>query len=476
MSKLVFKQLNFNMKTTINHCRVILRYITIGFFITVSLFLFSATIVSAQNGLIPCTGVDCDACHFVDLGNSLLNWLIGVLMVIFAIIAVSAGFKLVTSAGNIQAKSDAKNKLVSAIIGLIIVLAAWLLIDTIMRGLLNSEEGEITGFGPWSEIRCGVSYLGETAVESLGSLTTPSGTGPYGNGGSILSEADALSQLAAAGLGDGGNVISYEGLRQNTINQIVAMNSDCGCDIVITEATGGTHALGVYSHENGYKLDLRTKDNPELVQYVEDNFDLIGQTYLGKDIYQRSDDTGGYQKCIFHDTHLDCQFVPGASTGMDPDIDSGSGSGSAVITCGPRPQNVAVVDAGVLGGQYNQTRFDTAVPNGIYAFKIVVPTSGVVSGDFRATITSASSGGKLVTVSSCPGDYTNPVDSRFCSKYSTESSRLYLTSDPNADRWCVLQAGKTYYANVVSRESITSSVPNCSNSATCSFYAAMQSQ
>jgi hypothetical protein len=88
------------------------------------------------------------------MGNTILNWLIGVLFVVFAVILAVAGWGLVTSAGNQTALNDAKSKFTNAFIGLIIVLAAWLLVDTLMRGLIKGGEGEIEGFGLWSEIEC----------------------------------------------------------------------------------------------------------------------------------------------------------------------------------------------------------------------------------------------------------------------------------------------------------------------------------
>ena len=67
---------------------------------------------------------------------------------------VWAGFKLVTSQGNPSALSDAKGRFMNAFIGLLIVLSAWLIVDTLMRGLLPGDTGEITGWGPWSQIQC----------------------------------------------------------------------------------------------------------------------------------------------------------------------------------------------------------------------------------------------------------------------------------------------------------------------------------
>ena len=151
--------------------------------IFLSFFLFgcillSPDLASAQGlpPLVPCDGIDCNACHFVEMGNTILVWLIGVMFVVFAVIMAAAGWGLATSAGNQTALSDAKSKFINAFIGLFIVLAAWLMVDTIMRGLLKSGDGTITGYGPWSEIKC-------QAPETVGVPVTGSGpsapSGPF---------------------------------------------------------------------------------------------------------------------------------------------------------------------------------------------------------------------------------------------------------------------------------------------------------
>jgi len=109
--------------------------------------------------LLQCTGTDCSLCNVVHLGNGLIKWLIGFLCLLFAVLIAWAGFELVTSGGNQRALDSAKDKLTSAIIGLIIVLAAWLIVDTIMRGLIGTEgrEGQVqnvTGWLYWSTVQC----------------------------------------------------------------------------------------------------------------------------------------------------------------------------------------------------------------------------------------------------------------------------------------------------------------------------------
>jgi hypothetical protein len=157
-----------------------------SFFVLLVLYALPASAL-AQAGFVSCDGIECNTCHIVEMGNTVLNWLIGVLFLVFGIVMAAAGWGLVTSAGNQTALENAKSKFTNAFIGLIIVLAAWLLVDTIMRGLLSTGDGSIDGFGPWSQVEC-VSPA-QTSWESteidFGSevvffATTPGGNCPIG--------------------------------------------------------------------------------------------------------------------------------------------------------------------------------------------------------------------------------------------------------------------------------------------------------
>jgi len=116
-----------------------------------------------------CEGTTCSACHIAVLANTLIDWLIGVILVLFAVLVVVAGFGLVTAQGNPAAVTDAKSKFTNAFIGLLIVLSAWIVVDTLMRALVGGS-GEIQGFGPWSSIECGSQSEAETINRSLGTF------------------------------------------------------------------------------------------------------------------------------------------------------------------------------------------------------------------------------------------------------------------------------------------------------------------
>ncbi len=116
-------------------------------------------------GLVTCDGTDCSLCNLAQMVNVIILWLFGIIFLIFAVIMFSAGWGLVTSGGNQTALNDAKTKFQNALIGLLIVMAAWLLIDTIMKGLVGGGSvvdkdgnpvsgGTISGWGPWADVRC----------------------------------------------------------------------------------------------------------------------------------------------------------------------------------------------------------------------------------------------------------------------------------------------------------------------------------
>ena len=113
-----------------------------------------------DGGLVTCKdGISCDMCDFVDMINGLVTWLIGFLVLLAVLGLMIAGFKLVTSAGNEAAWSSAKQMFTNVIIGFVIVLAAWIIVDTIMKAFVASDSG----FGPWNEIEdCGGLFNQQT--------------------------------------------------------------------------------------------------------------------------------------------------------------------------------------------------------------------------------------------------------------------------------------------------------------------------
>ena len=104
------------------------------------------------------------------------------------------------------------------------------------------------------------------AIALTGSLVTVAGLAGPSFAVTKLTDAQAASQLSAAGISrvsSGGctdrNVstcTSYDQVNQATVDGIRTFRSVSGCAITITGGTETGHASGTYSHWNGYKVDI----------------------------------------------------------------------------------------------------------------------------------------------------------------------------------------------------------------------------
>lgn len=120
-----------------------------------SLVLAFPLFVFGQGGLprkiVPCDGTsigggtECTVCHFAQLAQNLINTGVFIFVFFSALMFAYAGFlKLTNEALGEQAQA---NKIFSNVaMGLIVLLAAWLVVDTLMKSLLGGN------FGPWNDI------------------------------------------------------------------------------------------------------------------------------------------------------------------------------------------------------------------------------------------------------------------------------------------------------------------------------------
>jgi hypothetical protein len=140
---------------------------TIKFSVSLTIFLMlimPAFSSAAEGGLVKCGRdvyqVDTEVggvkhlkgeiiqCNFKDamtLVNTIITFILfSLVLPVSAIMFAYAGFKLVTSGGSTEARSKAKSIFTSALIGLVIAAAAWLIIRTILSIL--GYDGAWIGF------------------------------------------------------------------------------------------------------------------------------------------------------------------------------------------------------------------------------------------------------------------------------------------------------------------------------------------
>ncbi len=117
------------------------------------MFLFSPVMVLGQGLPSRIVPESCDVpggcqsiCDVALLAQNVLNTGIFIAIFLSAFMFAWAGWKAVTSGGNAEQWTEAKSIFTNVLIGLIIILAGWIVIDTLMKTVTNAS------FGPWNKI------------------------------------------------------------------------------------------------------------------------------------------------------------------------------------------------------------------------------------------------------------------------------------------------------------------------------------
>lgn len=102
--------------------------------------------VFAQGGLVPCDGPDCNFAKFVELINKIINFLItAIALPVSAILFAWAGFLYLTAAGNEGQIGKAHGIFKNVFVGLILTLAAWLIINLVIVTLTDKSINDLLG-------------------------------------------------------------------------------------------------------------------------------------------------------------------------------------------------------------------------------------------------------------------------------------------------------------------------------------------
>lgn len=92
----------------------------------------------AEARLVPqCSGADCTGSDFAQLFVNVINFLMEISIVLVVLFFLYGGFRLLTSAGSPEAAGEARKAMTSAVIGLVIILVAWVAVNTFMTLFVN---------------------------------------------------------------------------------------------------------------------------------------------------------------------------------------------------------------------------------------------------------------------------------------------------------------------------------------------------
>ncbi|MDB5190144.1 MAG: uncharacterized protein JWN49_470 [Parcubacteria group bacterium] len=236
-----------------------------------------------------------------------VNVLISISILVCVLWLAYAGTLFLASSASPGLREQGKTRIMNAVIGLVVILAAWLIIDFVMKALYNGDSS----FGPWNSILASQSSDDKCIVAknptslTSGSISIVSGTSATGASSGTGTSADANAAagqeassrklLSDAGVsiwhgacqaGQSGGCTNVGGTRAATLQQVLNINTKvCGagkkCGVVLTGGSEPGHKAGQYSHGTGYKIDI---DDSAAVNTV-----LNALTHTG----ERGGDNGG---------------------------------------------------------------------------------------------------------------------------------------------------------------------------------------
>lgn len=204
-------------------------------FIFGGLFFFAP---DASAAIVQCgiqNPYECQLCHVVALINSLISFFLYLATSIAALLFAYAGFLYFTSGGSEENVGKAKTIFKDVLIGFIIALCAWLIIDTLLRTL---AKGQFSG-----------PNLGKIECVSNRQISPTGSTGAVGG---IVQTAPYNANIGTSDCAPG-NLQSPTGAtwdtQQRQVFSCIAVN-ESGCQPGIQNS--GSSAVGMYQILVGY--------------------------------------------------------------------------------------------------------------------------------------------------------------------------------------------------------------------------------
>ena len=106
--------------------------------------------------LVPCSGNECGTCQLVQLADNVTKIIIALGLGISVLIFMYAGWLLLSSAGNSTQIKRGKDIMLNVLVGLVIILSSWLIVDVMLKTLLPNGEVKYSNGSslPWNKIAC----------------------------------------------------------------------------------------------------------------------------------------------------------------------------------------------------------------------------------------------------------------------------------------------------------------------------------
>ena len=108
---------------------------------TIYCLLLTALPVSAA-GLVPCSGYKCTPCHFLVLVSNLINFMMrDITFPLAGLLFLIGGLMMVAAGASEDNYKKGKTIIVNTLIGVVIVLSSWAIVNTLIVTIGSSSAG-----------------------------------------------------------------------------------------------------------------------------------------------------------------------------------------------------------------------------------------------------------------------------------------------------------------------------------------------
>jgi len=213
-------------------CVLSTTFVWLGGSIDADVWYVNEAIAAAGDGidsLVP-SGRDSDyspdgygSCEFVSTVNNVIQFLIRISALLAVLVFIYAGFIMVSARGDSTLIEGAKKLFANVLIGFVILLTAFLIINTIIGILVGGASGGLT----WQKIECEYANKSADAIDVSVELDVHEGL-TIAEAEAIISTYDPVLLAASAGVCTDGKIAEIWGSLANAANCIITEESACG--------------------------------------------------------------------------------------------------------------------------------------------------------------------------------------------------------------------------------------------------------
>ncbi|MBU1292955.1 pilin [Patescibacteria group bacterium] len=204
----------------------------------------------------------------LQLIQNVMNGAVSLGIVIFVLVIMFSGVLWILTSTNPENHSQAKKMLTNAVVGFLIMLSGWIIVDFVMKTLY---DGDTAGFGPWNTILVGGDFCITAPDEAPPGLATgitqvPGGSGGYAGGPASVGYGNCAPSTILSAAAAGGYRITQA--QANTLSCIAKPESSCGTNISGARTVDGrpTTAHGMFQIVMGYNDKCHNLNIPVCTQ------------------------------------------------------------------------------------------------------------------------------------------------------------------------------------------------------------------